>query len=39
MIYWLFSLYMIYAIIHYIVIGQFNKHKPSLTIEEWHKKL
>jgi hypothetical protein len=30
---------MIIAIIHYIFYGQFNKHIPSMTKEEWDRKL
>ena len=39
MIYILFGIYIIYAMFHYMFIGQFNKHKPTMTKEEWDKKL
>jgi len=29
----------VYVILHYIFIGQFKKHKPSMTKEEWNRKL
>jgi hypothetical protein len=31
--------YMFIAIVYYIFYGQFNKHIPSMTKEEWDKKL
>lgn len=33
------AMYCVYASFYYFFIGQFNKHKPTMTKEEWDKKL
>ena len=35
----LLNAYMFIAIVYYIFYGQFNKHVPSMTKEEWDRKL
>ena len=39
MIYLYMAGFLEYVILHYIFIGQFNKYKPSMTKEEWDRKL
>ncbi len=39
MIYFFMTIFLIYVILHYIFIGQFNKYKPTMTKKEWDKKL
>jgi hypothetical protein len=39
MIYFYMAVFLVYIILHYIFIGQFKKHKPSMTKEEWTRKL
>ncbi len=33
------AIYCVYALFYYFFIGQFNKHKPTMTKEEWDRKL
>jgi hypothetical protein len=32
-------MYCVYASFYYFFIGQFNKHKPTMTIEEWDRNI
>ena len=33
------AVYCMYALLYYFFIGQFNKHKPTMTKAEWDIKL